>query len=158
MHTIFCLQKRIFFTIFFPSPKSKRKDFGSLYRLLHDDSASIPFSLVKKFAIDVAKGMVYLHNSKPVILHRDLKSHNLLVDENYKVKISGKKSRPCDCVLFFFLSSCDTFDTSSFFLDFGLSKVLDPQNRTMTSCGTAAWAAPEILKNSRYTEKADVYR
>ena len=27
----------------------------------------------------------------------------------------------------------------------------------MTSCGTAAWAAPEILKNSRYTEKADVY-
>jgi len=73
--------------------------------------------------------MTYLHNSKPVILHRDLKSHNLLVDEHYKVKIS----------------------------DFGLSKVMDPQTRTMTSCGTAAWAAPEILKNSRYTEKADVY-
>jgi len=104
-------------------------DFGSLYRLLHDETVSVPFSLVKKFALDVAKGMVYLHNSKPVILHRDLKSHNLLVDENYKVKIS----------------------------DFGLSKIMDPHNRTMTSCGTAAWAAPEILKNSRYTEKADVF-
>jgi len=100
-----------------------------LYRLCHNENAKIPFTLVKKFAIDTARGMVYLHNSKPVILHRDLKSHNLLVDEHYKVKIS----------------------------DFGLSKVMDPQSRTMTSCGTAAWAAPEILKNSRYTEKADVY-
>jgi len=102
---------------------------GSLYRLLHDEEMIIPFVLVRKFSVDVAKGMVYLHNSNPVILHRDLKSHNLLVDENFKVKIS----------------------------DFGLSKVMDPQQKTMTSCGTAAWAAPEILKNSRYTEKADVY-
>jgi serine/threonine protein kinase len=45
-----------------------------------------------------------------------------------------------------------------YFSDFGLSKVMDQHTKTMTSCGTAAWAAPEILKNSRYTEKADVYR
>jgi len=100
-----------------------------LYRLLHDEEIIVPFVLVRKFSLDVAKGMVYLHNSNPVILHRDLKSHNLLVDENFKVKIS----------------------------DFGLSKVMDPHQKTMTSCGTAAWAAPEILKNATYTEKADIY-
>jgi Protein tyrosine and serine/threonine kinase len=84
-----------------------------------------------KMALDTAKGMLYLHSSVPQILHRDLKSHNLLVDEHFRVKIS----------------------------DFGLSKVLEKSStaQTMTSCGTAAWAAPEVLRNARYTEKADVY-
>jgi len=103
---------------------------GSLYQLLHKDDVQVPYSLVKKIALDVSQGMNYLHNLKPFpILHRDLKSHNLLVDENWKVKIS----------------------------DFGLSKVVETLNGTMTSCGTPAWAAPEVLKNSHYTEKADVY-
>jgi len=102
---------------------------GSLHRLLHEETFPIDFSLIKKFAKDAASGIFYLHKSTPAILHRDLKSHNLLVDETFKVKIS----------------------------DFGLSKIVEKMNSTMTSCGTAAWAAPEILKNNRYTEKADVY-
>lgn len=43
--------------------------------------------------------------------------------------------------------------------DFGLSKILDNQTdlNTMTACGTPSWTAPEILRNEKYTEKADVY-
>lgn len=41
--------------------------------------------------------------------------------------------------------------------DFGLSKILEADNKTMTACGTPCWAAPEILRNQRYTTKADVY-
>jgi serine/threonine protein kinase len=57
--------------------------------------------------------MNYLHRSEPAIIHRDLKSHNLLVDENWKVKVS----------------------------DFGLSRMLEGTNDwgTMTACGTPSW-------------------
>lgn len=39
------------------------------------------FAKKLKFAKDAARGMLYLHNSNPVILHRDLKSDNLLVTQ-----------------------------------------------------------------------------
>jgi len=41
-------------------------------------------------ALDAAKGMVHLHNHKPIILHRDLKSPNLFVMANYTVKVGGR--------------------------------------------------------------------
>ncbi|KAH9075195.1 hypothetical protein Ae201684P_003879 [Aphanomyces euteiches] len=73
--------------------------------------------------------MSYLHNFEPPILHRDLKSPNLLVDCDYSVKIS----------------------------DLGLSRV-KAYVQTMTgSCGTMQWMAPEVLGNEKYTEKADVF-
>lgn len=40
-----------------------------------------------RMALDAAKGMVHLHNHKPTILHRDLKSPNLFVMTNYTVKV-----------------------------------------------------------------------
>lgn len=71
---------------------------GSVYKLLHDDQFVINWSNIKKvgaskyfqlfqFAMDTAQGMVYLHQSNPVVLHRDLKSSNLLVDDTLKVKV-----------------------------------------------------------------------
>ncbi len=39
-------------------------------------------------ALDAAKGMLYLHSRSPPILHRDLKSPNLLVDAHWRVKVS----------------------------------------------------------------------
>ncbi|PKA63645.1 Serine/threonine-protein kinase EDR1 [Apostasia shenzhenica] len=59
---------------------------GSLYRLLHRPNVKLDEKRRLKMALDVAKGMNYLHTSHPTIVHRDLKSPNLLVDKNWVVK------------------------------------------------------------------------
>jgi sterile alpha motif and leucine zipper-containing kinase AZK len=61
---------------------------GSLADLLLDDHIEMKSPLKLKFAIDAARGMEYLHASNPVILHRDLKSDNLLVSEDWTVKVA----------------------------------------------------------------------
>jgi serine/threonine protein kinase len=101
---------------------------GSLYELLHHPTLQLTWAMALHFLTDASKGMIYLHSLTPPIIHRDLKSHNLLVDEAWRVKVS----------------------------DFGLSTHLDQQG-TMTACGTPSWTAPEVIRHSRYTEKADVY-
>ncbi|KYQ93712.1 protein tyrosine kinase [Tieghemostelium lacteum] len=105
---------------------------GSLYRILHDNAILLDWNRMKSMVLDIAKGMNYLHCCDPIVIHRDLKSHNLLVDEHFRVKIS----------------------------DFGLStrfkKHLD-RSTTMTPVGTPAWSAPEVIRNQNYSEKADVY-
>ena len=56
--------------------------------LLLEHRIDMNFKLKMKFAIDAAKGLIYLHNSNPVILHRDLKSDNLLVTQDWVVKVA----------------------------------------------------------------------
>lgn len=88
-----------------------------------------PWVLVKRVACGAARGMAYLHSGKPPILHRDLKSANILLNESYVPKVC----------------------------DFGLSR-LKAQERSMTgNCGTVQWMAPEVLANQAYNEKADVF-
>lgn len=101
---------------------------GSVYDLLSRNDVQLSYLQKINFCIDAAKGMLYLHSSAPPIIHRDLKTANLLVDQNWRVKVT----------------------------DFGLSRVVDTQS-TMTHCGTVEFCAPEVLKRSRYTIKADVY-
>jgi serine/threonine protein kinase len=134
---------------------------GSLYQILHDKSIDLSWDLRRQILLDAARGMTYLHKSQPVIVHRDLKSHNLLVGEHWRCKVS----------------------------DFGLSRMLTAMD-TMTSCGTPSWVrsfpsflepkppatpfdrsvcarslclhtsfqtAPEVLRGEKYTEKCDVY-
>lgn len=73
--------------------------------------------------------MNYLHFGNPPVLHRDLKSANILLDDSYNAKVA----------------------------DFGLSR-LKAQQRSMTgNCGTVQWMAPEILASEGYAEPADVY-
>ncbi|MCH92350.1 serine/threonine-protein kinase EDR1-like [Trifolium medium] len=59
---------------------------GSLYRILHRPNCQIDEKQRIKMALDVARGMNCLHASTPTIVHRDLKSPNLLVDKNWNVK------------------------------------------------------------------------
>ncbi|GFY90639.1 protein kinase superfamily protein [Actinidia rufa] len=60
---------------------------GSLYRIIHRPLCQIDESRRIRMALDVAKGMNCLHTSIPTIVHRDLKSPNLLVDNNWNVKV-----------------------------------------------------------------------
>jgi len=101
---------------------------GSLYRMIHSVSAITP-EQVRNYLLDAARGMDYLHNHEPLIIHRDLKSHNLLISDSDSIKVC----------------------------DFGLAKIMGPANSTMTQSGTPAWAAPEVLRCERYNQMADVY-
>lgn len=103
---------------------------GSLFRLLHRPNCQLDERLRLKMALDVAEGMDYLHTSKPIIVHRDLKSPNLLVDKNWVVKVC----------------------------DFGLSRLKHHTFLSSKStAGTPEWMAPEVLRNEPSTEKCDVY-
>eukprot|EP01094_Clydonella_sp_ATCC50884_P016900 TRINITY_DN2859_c0_g1_i4.p1 TRINITY_DN2859_c0_g1~~TRINITY_DN2859_c0_g1_i4.p1 ORF type:complete len:477 (+),score=136.79 TRINITY_DN2859_c0_g1_i4:77-1507(+) len=101
---------------------------GSLYDVLKDKKVELGLNKKLKIAEDAARGMLYLHSCTPPVIHRDLKTANLLVSHGWEIKVT----------------------------DFGLSRVLDTQN-TMTHCGTVDFAAPEVLQRNRYTQKADVY-
>lgn len=102
---------------------------GSLWGVLRTHRKTLTMDQRTRFIYDTAKGMAYLHHFERPILHRDLKSPNLLVDKNYNIKLS----------------------------DFGLARV-KAHVQTMTgNCGTVQWMAPEVLGNQKYTEKADVF-
>ncbi|XP_050363468.1 serine/threonine-protein kinase EDR1 isoform X2 [Argentina anserina] len=103
---------------------------GSLYRLLHRPNSQLDERRRMRMAHDVAKGMNYLHTSNPTVVHRDLKSPNLLVDKNWNVKVC----------------------------DFGLSRTKHHTYLSSKStAGTPEWMAPEVLRNERANEKCDVY-
>ncbi|GMP57104.1 hypothetical protein CsSME_00021333 [Camellia sinensis var. sinensis] len=59
---------------------------GSLFRLLQRNTAKLDWRRRVHMALDIARGMNYLHHFSPPIIHRDLKSSNLLVDKNWTVK------------------------------------------------------------------------
>ncbi|XP_011625984.1 serine/threonine-protein kinase CTR1 isoform X2 [Amborella trichopoda] len=89
---------------------------GSLYRLLRKPAARelLDDRRRLRMALDVAKGMNYLHRHNPPIVHRDLKSPNLLVDKTWTVKV-------CDFGLSrlkanTFLSSKSLAGTPSYFI------------------------------------------
>lgn len=101
---------------------------GNVQSILRDKKTKLSLKKIIGLALGAAKGMLYLHSSDPPILHRDLKSANLLVDKNWTCKVG----------------------------DFGMSRVMD-KSKSMTVCGTAETCAPEVLARSYYTESADVY-
>lgn len=58
---------------------------GSLFDMIHKARARLNWPIIKRLAASTAAGMAYLHSSK--ILHRDLKSSNIMVDADFSVKI-----------------------------------------------------------------------
>ena len=103
---------------------------GSLYKMLHEDKIELDWSNRLSIALQTAKSIYYLHLLKPGILHRDIKSLNILLDRSYK----GYIVKVCD---------------------FGLAQI---KSITMqrTPC-TPQWTAPEILRMKKHTDKSDIY-
>ncbi|OQR83960.1 protein kinase [Achlya hypogyna] len=105
---------------------------GSLFDIYHVEErlANIGkhYKRVLQVAINMARGMAYLHSLSPPLIHRDLKSPNIMVDSHWVAKIG----------------------------DFGLSRIKD-ETKTMTKCGSPLWVAPEILQGHRFAEGCDIY-
>ncbi|KAG0256483.1 hypothetical protein BG011_004474 [Mortierella polycephala] len=95
--------------------KVRKPSFGQLIMYMHD----------------IALACAYLHSRRPSIIHRDLKSMNVLISSDNRAKIN----------------------------DFGLARIRPQANASMhTQCGTPNWQAPEFwTPNPSYTEKVDVY-
>ena len=83
-----------------------------------------------RMALDVAKGMHYLHSCDPIIVHRDLKSPNLLVDKHWVVKVC----------------------------DFGLSRMKNHTflSSNPTPARPSGWRR-RVLRNEPSDEKSDIF-
>lgn len=87
-----------------------------------------------QIALDAAKGLEYLHeHTNPHYVHRDIKTGNILLDNNFRAKIS----------------------------DFGLAKLVGKTGEGESSVtkvvGTFGYLAPEYLRDGQATSKSDVY-
>ncbi|CAK0829012.1 unnamed protein product [Prorocentrum cordatum] len=109
---------------------------GSLFELLHNRyNISVSWKQRLKMLSDVASALDYLHNFEPPILHRDLKSLNMMLLDQVT----------------------NEFDDVVVKLgDFGFARILEERSMTR-GVGTKHWMAPEVLAGTDYTEKADVF-
>ncbi|KAE9346850.1 hypothetical protein PF008_g8085 [Phytophthora fragariae] len=106
-------------------------DCGDLKSLLDSSRASsLTWANLKcQIAIDIADALVYLHTLNPKLIHRDLKSRNVLIDAQTGAKLS----------------------------DFGISRNRSFDETMTAGVGTARWIAPEVILGGHYTEFADIY-
>ncbi|KAK9746503.1 Protein tyrosine and serine/threonine kinase [Popillia japonica] len=101
--------------------------YGPLYDLLRNQHEIITPGRVVTWSKQIASGMHYLHSHK--IIHRDLKSPNVLIGKDELIKIS----------------------------DFGTSRTWNEVSTKMSFGGTVAWMAPEAIKEHPCSEKIDIW-
>ena len=99
-----------------------------LLRLCRNQQLQMTWGLTLNIARDCAKAMAFMHGLDPPMIHRDLKSENLLINEAFTGKVA----------------------------DFGLAR-RENTEETMTVCGTPSWVAPEIIRGEQYSHSCDVY-
>ncbi|EQC25646.1 TKL protein kinase [Saprolegnia diclina VS20] len=105
-------------------------DLGDLRSYLINQSPA-QFSWDQKYQciLAIIRGLVYLHTYKPPIIHRDLKSRNVLLDSVKGTKLT----------------------------DFGASRVAEEDDLMTNGIGTYQWMAPEVISGTNYGAPADVY-
>ncbi|KAL4277959.1 hypothetical protein GQ457_03G031240 [Hibiscus cannabinus] len=108
---------------------------GTLHDHLHklENSPLMSWAIRLKIALDTARGIQYLHEyAVPQIIHRDIKSANILLDTNWTAKVS----------------------------DFGLSLMApgeDESHLSLRAAGTVGYMDPEYYRLQQLTTKSDVY-
>ncbi|XP_008781707.1 serine/threonine-protein kinase STY13 [Phoenix dactylifera] len=95
--------------------------------LMKRQNRSVPLRLAVKQALDVARGMAYVHGLG--FIHRDLKSDNLLIFADKSIKIA----------------------------DFGVARIEVQTEGMTPETGTYRWMAPEMIQHRPYNQKVDVY-
>ncbi|CAN6279609.1 unnamed protein product [Urochloa humidicola] len=105
---------------------------GTLFQLIHSEGPSISLDDRIRIAIESAEALAYLHSSAfPSIIHGDIKSSNILLDDKYMAKVT----------------------------DFGASHMIaknETQFMTIVQ-GTLGYLDPEYLQERQLIEKSDVY-
>lgn len=111
---------------------------GNLYFLLTNSNLKLSIKQKLKISLDIASGLNYLHSQSPPIIHRDIKSMNILLLND----LIDNDSVPLAKIA-----------------DLGISKIFECTNSKcfMTQCGTPQWTAPEILRGEPYGTKSDIY-
>lgn len=96
--------------------------------------------------LKTCKGLAHLHSQN--IIHRDIKSDNVLLDARGNVKISGLSGAPRPLL---HADNC-------FPADFGFcAKLTDQKSKRATMVGTPYWMAPEVVKQKEYGSKVDMW-
>ncbi|XP_063162833.1 mitogen-activated protein kinase kinase kinase 21 isoform X3 [Candoia aspera] len=97
----------------------------------------IPPHILVNWAVQIARGMLYLHEEAIVpILHRDLKSSNILLLEK--------------------IENDDIHNKTLKITDFGLAREWHRTTK-MSTAGTYAWMAPEVIKSSMFSKGSDLW-
>ncbi|KAI4353124.1 hypothetical protein L6164_002095 [Bauhinia variegata] len=110
-------------------------DNGNLEQWLHGDvgpSSLLTWEIRMNIILGTAKGLTYLHEGlEPKVVHRDIKSSNILLDKQWNPKVS----------------------------DFGLAKLLGSERTYVTTrvMGTFGYVAPEYASTGMLNERSDVY-
>lgn len=110
--------------------------YGSLDDVLHDQKKAgikLNWAMRRKIALGAARGLAFLHHSCiPHIIHRDMKSSNVLLDENLEARVS----------------------------DFGMARLMNAMDTHLsvsTLAGTPGYVPPEYYQSFRCSTKGDVY-
>ncbi|XP_047316766.1 receptor protein kinase CLAVATA1 [Impatiens glandulifera] len=107
---------------------------GSLGEILHGTKgARLQWETRYRIAVESAKGLCYLHHDcSPLIIHRDVKSNNILLDSDYEAHVAD-------------------FGLAKFLLDAGASECMS------SVAGSYGYIAPEYAYTLKVDEKSDVY-